>query len=277
MDPLYDVCFAGEILENQELSAVRLKLARLFKAEEATLDKLFSGTTQIVKRGCDRETALKYKKAMEQAGAKPIVRANPQDESSPAATGAGEAASAAERIARLAGAPDVAPGGPVSASASSEQGSPPQETAGDMTVAPPGSDVLRPEERASESSAEIDTSAIELMESGVDLSDGRGEAPPAPDTSHLSMGAVGDDIPTLASGAEPLSPDISGIALSPANSDFSDCAPPPAAAPDLDLSSLDLAPSGADMLEEAYRPQEDAEAPATDHLELDEDTDPKSG
>lgn len=262
MDPLYDVCFAGEILENRELSAVRLKLARLFKAEEATLDKLFSGTTQIVKRGCDRETALKYKKAMEQAGAKAIVRASTQGESSPAATGTKEATSAAERIARLAGAPDTA------------QARPASTAGGDITVAPPGSDVLRPDERASESSAEIDTSAIELMDSGVDLSDGSAEPPPAPDTSHLSMGEVGEDIPTLPSSAEPLSPDISGIALSPANTDFSDCAPPAAAAPDLDLSSLDLAPSGADMLEEAYRPQEDAEAPATDHLELDEENSP---
>jgi hypothetical protein len=255
MDPLYDVCFAGEILEGRELSAVKLKLAKLFQANEATLDKLFSGSTQIVKRGCDRETALKYKKAMERAGAKPVIQAIGHGKSVPPVAATKGATGTAEGISRLAG-------------------SPPEETGGDITVAPPGSDVLRPEERATESSPEIDTSAIELMDSGVDLSDGGPEAPPAPDTSHLSMGAVGEDIPTLASSAQPLSPDLSGIALSPENTDFSDCAPPPVAAPDLDLSSLDLAPSGADMLEETYRPKQDAEAPATDHLELDEKSGP---
>ena len=81
---------------------------------------------------------------------------------------------------------------------------------------------------------------------------------------------MGEDIPTLPSSVQNLSPDISGIELSAEHSDFSDCAPPAAQTPQLDLSALNLAPSGADMLEEEYRKKPDAEPPSTDHLKLDE-------
>jgi hypothetical protein len=265
MESSYDICFAGEILEGQTLATVRLKLGKLFKADEATLEKLFSGKVQVLKRDCDREMALKYKRAMERAGAKVIVRDKTAGQTKPATekapTQSGD--SAAERIARLAGAPDMGVSTPTPGQSGPDTGN--------IDLAPAGSEVLRPEERRAESSPEIDTSAIELMDTGVDLSDAAGEAPPAPDVSHLSMGEVGEDIPTLPSTAQPLSPDISGIALSPEDTDFSDCAPPPAVAAELDLSALDLAPSGADLLDTPYRTKEKAEAPDTDHLGLADD------
>lgn len=241
MATLYDVCFAGEILEGQGLSAVRTNLASLFKADEATLNRLFSGKTQLIKRGCDRKTAQRYKSAMEQAGAKAIVRTNPES---------------VKTVPPDLNRPDEKPsaGG----------------IGGDIELAPPQSDVLRPEERSPPVSVEIDTSGIEVMEPGVDLSDGGEEPPPAPDTSHLSMGELGADIPTPASTVELLSPDISGIALSPENTDFSDCAPPPVASPEFDFSGLVLAPGGTDLLDAAYRQQQDFPVPPTDHLELED-------
>ena len=135
-------------------------------------------------------------------------------------------------------------------------------------LAPPGADVLRPEERADTNPVDVDTSTMSLMEAGTDLSDASATPGAAPDIDHLSMGEVGDDIPTLPSSQQAVSPDISGISLSPEDSDFSDCAPTPPGEPDLDLSTLDLAPSGADLLEEAYRKEDDATAPVTDHLQL---------
>ena len=53
MNALYDVCFAGELCQGQELSAVRRNIQKLFNAGPDTLDKLFSGKTQLVKRRCD--------------------------------------------------------------------------------------------------------------------------------------------------------------------------------------------------------------------------------
>jgi hypothetical protein len=269
METLYDVCFAGETLEGQNISAVRAKLAKLFKADETTLDRLFSGKTQLLKRGCDRETALKYKKAIEQAGAKPIIRSNVESvaaqtaEPSPALT-------AAERIARLAAAADVAETAPARASSDQAEITQASATANerDISLSPPGSDVLRPDERQSDVSADIDVSAIELSEFGARLSKPDNTPLPGPDTGHLSLAEAGEKIPTLRSTAIPVSPDISAIALSPEESDFSDCATPPAPIPAIDLSNLNLAPSGADMLEAGYREAHDAKAPSTDHLEL---------
>jgi hypothetical protein len=273
MDPLYDIYFAGEILPGQDLAKVRENIGRLFKADEAILDRLFSGSPQRLKGNCNRDTALKYKKAMEQAGAKPLVRAAQE------APGAQPAAptpdqpparklTAAERIAQLAAADDVQVQGntqnaPV-ASATAAAAS------GEFDVAPPGSDVLKPEERQPAAVANINTDNIEIMAAGSQLSETKSPAPPAPDTAHLSMGDVGEDIPVLKIEIEPLSPDTSAIDLSPADSDFSDCAPPPAAEPDLDLSELELAPSGVDMLDEDYRSGVSPEAPTTDHIKLEQ-------
>jgi hypothetical protein len=269
MDPQYDVCFAGEILQGQDLDSVKLKLATLFRADEATVLKLFSGKSQYVKRNCDRATALKYKKAMEQAGAKPLIRAaSSADLAAPDQSAPGQhtaTPTAAERIAAIAsGADTTEPTGASAASTTKEN----NDSGEDFDLAPTGADVLRPEERAVPVDSHIDTSGIEVMDTGVSLANEALAAPAAPDTTHLSMGEVGEDIPTLPSSTQALSPDISGIALSPQDSDFSDCATPPPSAPQLDLSALDLAPSGADLLEPGYRKKHDAQAPATDHLEL---------
>ena len=79
-----------------------------------------------------------------------------------------------------------------------------------------------------------------------DLADTVMETEPAPDTSHLTMGEVGEDIPNLPSDVSELEPDTSSLALSPEGSDFSDCTPAQAAIPDLDLSAIALAPAGSD-------------------------------
>ena len=68
MEPLYNIYYAGEVLAGFDQSQVRKSLGALFKAGDATLDKLFSGKPQLLKRDCDEATALKYKQAMERAG-----------------------------------------------------------------------------------------------------------------------------------------------------------------------------------------------------------------
>jgi hypothetical protein len=246
MDPLYDVCFAGETLEGQDLQAVRLKLGKLFNADDAILDKLFSGKTQILKRGCDRNTALKYKKAIEQAGAKPIIRSQSATENSSAAAAQSSAGVAAEAA--------VAPSGDEN----------------NFNLAPAGADMLRAEERSRQEMPDIDISNIALMETGADLSDGSTEPPPAPDTSHLSMGEVGEDIPNLPDTRTAIAPNTNDISLAPEGGDFSDCAPLDALAPQLDLSAIELAPVGVDVLDEQYRKKGvETSAPDTSHLSLD--------
>jgi hypothetical protein len=95
-------------------------------------------------------------------------------------------------------------------------------------------------------------------------------APPAPDVSHLSMDEAGADIPTLKGDDIPPPPDTDDLSLSPEGTDFSDCAAPDPSAPELDLSGLDVAPAGSEVLESRYRKTETAAAPVTDHLQLEE-------
>ena len=74
MDPLYDIFFQGELLPGSDADTVKSALAKLFKADADTIERLFSGKPVAVKRGCDKDTALRYKKGMEQAGARPVIR-----------------------------------------------------------------------------------------------------------------------------------------------------------------------------------------------------------
>lgn len=260
MEPLYNIYFAGEVMQGQDQAAVRAALGRLFKADEATLDKLFSGKAQSVKLNCDKATALKYKQAMEKAGARPLIKQVEAVVERPL--------TAAERIAALASAPDA---GSYTDSPTGDAGKSSAE-AGDagFGIAEVGADVLSQEERQDTVEANIDTGHLQLDAAADRLSEEPPPPPPAPDTNHLSMGEVGEDIPVLDSGVEPLSPDTDALSLSPQGTDFSDCASPDPAPPELDLSDIDLAPEGSDVLEEEYRRKEKAAAPDTDHISLEQ-------
>lgn len=271
MDTRYNVYFAGQVLEGQDPATVRDRLGQLFKADAATLDKLFSGKTQLVKRNCDKATALKYRQAMEQAGAAPLIRA-----AEPVAAPASSSEEAppakltpAQRIAMLANAPDV--GGSSETPRESARGSEPPapDQVGAFGILPAGSDVLRPEERRGPVAAAVKAPELDVAHSGERLSAEPPPPPPAPDTSHLSAAAVGETLPTLPSTAVPLSPDTSALQLAPAGTDFSDCAAPDSPAPDLDLESITLAPAGSEVLETRYRKRHQQPTVNTDHLSLD--------
>ena len=73
MEVRYNIYYAGTVLEGHDIASVRQQLGRLFKADDVTLDKLFSGQPQMIKRDCDKATALKYQEAMKKAGAKPLI------------------------------------------------------------------------------------------------------------------------------------------------------------------------------------------------------------
>ncbi len=279
MQPLYNIFFAGEVLEGHERAEVRARLAKLFNAGEATLEKLFSGKPQLVKRECDKATALKYKQAMEKAGARPVIKAVSASQAADAAAprqAAGSGASQppaaekklsmAERIAALAEAPDITYSKPEPEAPPTPEVDP--ETG--LSLAPAGTHLLSAEERlqAVVAGVEIDVSNLATEGNYDRLSNEPPPAPPAPDTTHLDMGAVGETIPTLPSNVTPITPDTDGINLSPAGTDFSDCSAVDEEFPELDLTHMAVAPEGSDVLEAQYRRRHDEAAPNTDHLSL---------
>ena len=268
MEARYNVYFAGEVLAGHLPESVRERLAKVFNADQQTLDKLFSGNAQLIKRDCDEATALKYKSAMEKAGAKPILKATNTAESP---SDSDQKMTPAEKIAALAAAPDEgrysAPEkDAVPVSKGLQKNAEPDFDG--IVLAPEGTAALREEERAEPFSREVDTTGLAVDAAAERLSEELPTPPPAPDTSHLDMGQVGETIPNLVSADTALTPDINAFSLSPRGTDFSDCHLPAAEALPLDLSNLDLASPGADVLEAKYRKQDTKAAPDTDHISL---------
>jgi len=74
----FDVVFRGELMEDQDPAQVRLKVRRLFKANDAQLQRLFSGRPVSIKQGVDMETASRFRLAFRQAGALVEIRTSRQ-------------------------------------------------------------------------------------------------------------------------------------------------------------------------------------------------------
>ena len=68
-ESMYEVAFSGQIQEGAELEAVKARVATMFKADEATMAKLFSGTRVVIRKNLSAEAADKYSMAFARAGA----------------------------------------------------------------------------------------------------------------------------------------------------------------------------------------------------------------
>lgn len=66
----YDLIFRGELLPEGDGAVARAELARVLKLDPARLGQLFSGGTVYVRRGADRDTAVRFQSAFRQAGAR---------------------------------------------------------------------------------------------------------------------------------------------------------------------------------------------------------------
>ncbi len=292
MSERYDIFYAGKIVDGFDEATVRANVAKLFKANDATLQKLFSGKPQLIKRGVEKAAAIKYKSAMQKAGAVPLIRAHaaakaaakPAPEPGAPKPGAPKPGaptpgapeprkqSMAERLAALTGeeAPSAAQASASTPAAAPAAPSQPASFVSDesgITLAPPGSDVLSESERDQVEAVEVDTSAIHLTPEFAAVEPEPREEPPAPDTSHMSMGEVGEDIPHLETEQVELDPDISHLSMGEVGDAIPhlDIEQEPV---DVDTSAIDLAPEGSDVLEEQYRKKEAATAPDTSHIKL---------
>jgi hypothetical protein len=249
----FDILFAGECLDGHDPTGVRAALGKLFRADEATLDKLFSGKAQRIKRGVDETTARKYEKAMEAAGARAILRSSASDDSpaqaaQPASADAQSANPAAEGVS-------------VAADPSS------------LSLAPAGSDVLRPEERRVETGAAPATDHLSVAPAGEDLGETQAAPVDVKPVPEYDVAAVGTDLSDGSNEAVPAAPDTSNLSLSEGDLDLSDCTAPAAAPVAMNLDHLSVADAGGDLLADEEKVRSEAQAPDTSHLSL-SDPDP---
>ncbi len=269
----YDIAFSGECLEGFAEQDVRAAVGKLFKADDATLARLFSGKPQRIKRNVDRATALKYQKAMNNAGARVSIsevaaEASPAQPTAQTAANATASTSPPEQQPVSAPEPTQAPA--PSDIAQAEATAPASDQSPDiqsvpLAMEPAGSDVLRPDERKPWEPRDVATDHLSVAASGTTLSD-PAPAPTPPPVPDLTVAEVGTTLAPEAQAVESMDLDVSSISLAPEGHDLSDCAPEQVEEVDIDLTHLQVDAAGADLLREDERTVVKASAPSTDHL-----------
>jgi hypothetical protein len=163
-DQQFDVFFRGDIVAGQAVVEVKERLAGLFKLEAAQVEQLFSGRPTAIRRNLDEASAKKYEQALLKIGALAELRPVKVEEA-PAAQAVAETSSVK----------------PPAEPANSDDG---------LSLAPAGSDVLRPDERSTVAAVEVDVSALALEPGGGELlhdEEKRSVEAAEVDTSHLEV------------------------------------------------------------------------------------------
>ena len=201
--PFFKVVFEGRLVAGAEPPQVKAALGRLFKAEPARIEAMFTGASVVVRRQLDAATARQYVDALERAGA--LARIEGMEETEPAAVGVAVASvappgNAAPLPAALAT--------PAPAVLRAMQGAPVAPT---LDVAAVGSLLVDPAEVPA---ANIATDHLSLAAVGSLLVEPVDVPEPAFDLSGLSLAPVGVDI-TEPMDTPPAQFDLSGLSLAP--------------------------------------------------------------
>ena len=222
---LYDVYFTGKLVDEISPEQAQASVAKLFKTTPEKIAHLFNGKTHILKRQLTKEDALKYKSVLRKAGLSILFKIS--------------AGKTAEPI--LAQPPS-------STSAATQQAQ--TQQAGGLSMAPVGTDVLTASERKPFVPANIDTSNISLSSPFSEQPSQSQAITSTPDTSHISLAAVGEDLNPnkLAQAPGPLELNLDDITLAPAGALLEELHEDvPLLNPD--TSDISIAPVGADLLE----------------------------
>lgn len=248
---LYDIYLTGKLAENTTAALAAQRLATLFKSSPDVMAGMLTGKPQLLKRGVDKPTALKYREALQNAGVEVAFKA--QTNTMPAATAASTVPTSVP-----ASTPTPATAQPIAGLSG----------LGGLSLAPVGSDVLQPSERARPVTVMIDTSELQVLPPGP-LPGAAPLAVATPDISNLSLAPAGGDLLSAAEKQHPpvVTPAIDDLSLAPAGA-LLETLHTAVAAIEPDLSGLSLAPPGTDLLTAEQRAKPSPKAPNTDHLKL---------
>ena len=187
-DQLFEVAFSGKVSDGANPDEVRARVGKMFNADEAKLDQLFSGKRIVIKKNIDQATASKYQTALTRAGAEcEIVQLG----------GDAEVASTAAAAPAVEPAAAVAPVSKEYESSYDGEVAPPPQTdplgiTGDqiedlaVSIAPVGSELK--DDYQEPEAPDIDITGFDIAPVGSELSTAKKEAtPPPPDTSGISL------------------------------------------------------------------------------------------
>jgi hypothetical protein len=245
----YDIFFRGETQEGFELTKVKANVGQLFKASPEKVEQLFSGKVVALRKNLDKATAAKFKHALESAGAKIYIKL---------AAAAVAATPIPAASASIDDENEPIPKADVSTDDSNTE----------FVLLPPGSDVLRDDERHAFVPVEIDISDIRLA-SVFDITElDNTPPPPAPDVSHITTAPVGADIlEGVTKEPPPEAPNVEHISIAEAGADLAELVEKMMAPPAPDVSHLSTAQPGADLLEGIEKPKAPP-APDVSHINL---------
>lgn len=228
-DGLFELVFDGRLLPGRDPAEVKTNVAHLFKAQVAQIERLFSGSEVVIKKQLDYPGALRYAAALKQAGA--LCRIRPMGEAAATPT-----PSTQVPLTRTASG-DATPPTPAASPA------PATTTGADeaLVLAPVGADLL--DSYRHDAPPPPDTSHLSVANLGADLLEGmtRTPPPPTPNTSHLSVAEPGAELNYGQTRAQPPAPDVSHLSVAEVGADLSDgIVRPPVVEPD--TSHLSLSP-----------------------------------
>ncbi|WP_040482083.1 hypothetical protein [Luminiphilus syltensis] len=173
MEIKFDVYFAGSIKSGADQNQVKTEFARLFKIDELEAAKRFDGGRYRIKTDCDKATAIRYQKALDQIGAVAIIER--RNEAPPPAAVVPEASAAV-------------------ASAEIHDESPSKDLASDLagsfTLAEVGA---RMDQATSTPPPAISVPNFDIAEAGEIIPTIKPDVAPAkPETGHLSLAPLSD-------------------------------------------------------------------------------------
>ena len=231
--PLYDIFFTGQLVEGTDPQSAKQNLAKIFKTTPEAVAKLFTGKPKPLKRGIEKPEALKYKAALHKAGLLVAFKAHQVDTT------------------------------PTEVTTNTSQTE-------DWSLAPVGKELLKANERHEIPERDIDTSNIKMVSDFAIPEPEPKLTPPAPNTSHLSAAAAGEDLIVDKPAPSPPPPlKLEGITLAPPGTDLEELHHdlPPL---NPDISALSIAQLGVDILEGELKEPAPA-APNTDHISVVDD------
>ena len=242
--PLFDIVFTGQLVEGTSSEEAQANLAQLFKTTPDKTAQYFTGKPKALKRGVDKATAMKYKAALHKAGL--VVAFKAHSSTNIESTGPSTSASPAS-----------------STSADQATGN-----LGSLTIAPAGTQILSTQERQPVVEADIDTSNIKMVSAFMEPEPEIKAAPPAPNTSHISVAPVGEDILEEQSPEAPeLDLNLDDITLAPPGADLDELQPDVELL-EPDISGINLAESGGEILSDGEKAPAPPPAPDTSHITL---------
>lgn len=194
---MYQLVFKGQCAPGVEVGVARANVARVFKASDAQLDRMFSGERVVIRNKLDAEAAGKYQSALAKQGIVVHIEAM--------APPAGEPPPTLK--------PDSGPTEPASAPSRPEPGTPVDSRLGSGPPVEPGDRLPVAGERVDQLLA---TSSLSLGPAGATL--GPAQAVAQPTFEHMdswSVAPAGERLVEAAAQPEPALPDLSHLAVLP--------------------------------------------------------------